>query len=210
VKVSIFSENRYPDWKPDEKKFSKIAEKILKFYLADAEVLKKSCLNGFELVMVPSRTLPSLREVITTKQSHSSDDDGIASSLNAPRNDGSVQEEINKISFDILYCDSAKTLEINKEYRNKDYPADIITFAIFADSSEKFVLDGEINLGEIIIALDKVTEEAANKGVSPEEELSFLISHGILHLLGFDHETEEDYNYIIGLQNLVIEDLGNE
>ena len=40
------------------------------------------------------------------------------------------------ISFDFLYCDSAKTHEINREYRNKDYPADIITFAIFADSDE--------------------------------------------------------------------------
>lgn len=94
-----------------------------------------------------------------------------------------------------------KTHEINREYRNKDYPADIITFAIFADSDEKFVFDGEINLGEVIIALDKVIEEAEKKGVTKEYELSFLISHGILHLLGFDHQTEEDYNFIMELQN---------
>lgn len=105
------------------------------------------------------------------------------------------------VSFDFLYCDSVKTHEINREYRNKDYPADIITFAIFADSEEKFVFDGEINLGEVIIALDKVMEEADKKGVTKEYELSFLISHGILHLLGFDHQTEEDYNFVIDLQN---------
>lgn len=105
------------------------------------------------------------------------------------------------ISFDFLYCDSVKTHEINREYRNKDYPADIITFAIFADSDEKFIFDGEINLGEVIIALDKVIEEATKKGVTKEYELSFLISHGILHLLGFDHQTEEDYNFIMELQN---------
>ena len=64
--------------------------------------------------------------------------------------------DFNTISFDFLYCDSLKTHEINREYREKDYPADIITFAIFADSEEKFVFDGEINLGEVIIALDKV------------------------------------------------------
>ena len=102
--------------------------------------------------------------------------------------------DFNTISFDFLYCDSIKTHEINREYRNKDYPADIITFAIFADSEDKFVFDGEINLGEVIIALDKVIEEADKKSVSKEYELSFLISHGILHLLGFDHQTEEDYN----------------
>ena len=109
--------------------------------------------------------------------------------------------EYKSISFDILYCDSKKTHEINREYRNKDYPADIITFAIFADSEEKFIFDGEINLGEVIIALDKVMEEAEKKESKKEYELSFLISHGILHLLGFDHQTEEDYNFIIDLQN---------
>ncbi len=108
--------------------------------------------------------------------------------------------DFNTITFDILYTDSEKTHEINREYRKKDYPADIITFAIFADSEEKFVFDGEINLGEIVIALDKVEEEAAKKGTTFDNELSFLISHGILHLLGFDHQTEEDYNFIMELQ----------
>ena len=49
--------------------------------------------------------------------------------------------EYDTISFDFLYCDSKKTHEINREYREKDYPADIITFAIFADSEEKFIFD---------------------------------------------------------------------
>lgn len=112
------------------------------------------------------------------------------------------------ISFDFLYCDSVKTHEINREYRNKDYPADIITFAIFADSEEKFIFDGEINLGEVMIALDKVIEEAEKRGVTKEHELAFLISHGILHLLGFDHQTEEDYNFVIDLQNKALESIG--
>ena len=111
------------------------------------------------------------------------------------------------ISFDFLYCNSIKTHEINREYRNKDYPADIITFAIFADSGEKFIFDGEINLGEVIIALDKVIEEADKKGVTREFELSFLISHGILHLLGFDHQSEDDYNFVIDLQNKALESI---
>ena len=108
--------------------------------------------------------------------------------------------EYKTVSFDFVYCDSKKTHEINREYRNKDYSADIITFAIFADSEEKFIFDGEINLGEVIIALDKVIEEAEKKGTTKEHELAFLISHGILHLLGFDHQTEEEYNFIVNAQ----------
>ncbi len=115
--------------------------------------------------------------------------------------------EYSTISFDFLYCDSEKTHQINREYRNKDYPADIITFAIFADSEEKFIFDKEINLGEVIIALDKVKEEADKKGTSFDYELTFLISHGIMHLLGFDHKTEEDYNFVIGMQNKALERL---
>ena len=114
------------------------------------------------------------------------------------------------ITLDIVFCDSEKTHELNKEYRDKDYPADIITFAIFADTAEdeRFIFDGEINLGEVIIALDKVKEEALKKSVTPDYELTFLISHGILHLLGFDHQTEEDYNFIIELQNKALESIG--
>ena len=109
--------------------------------------------------------------------------------------------EYDTVTFDILYCSSEKTHELNREYRSKDYPADIITFAIFADDENKFIFDGEVNLGEFIIALDKVEEESIKKGCTFEEELYFLISHGITHLLGFDHQTEEDYNFVVGLQN---------
>lgn len=116
--------------------------------------------------------------------------------------------DYNTISFDFLFCNGEKTHQINKEYRDKDYVADIITFAIFADSEDKFIFDGEINLGEVIIALDKVMEEAEKKNVSREYELVFLISHGILHLLGFDHQTEEDYNFVINLQNKALGSLG--
>ena len=114
-----------------------------------------------------------------------------------------ADKEFDSITLDIVFCDSQKTHELNKEYREKDYPADIITFAIFADDENSFIFDGDVNLGEIIIALDKV-EEGANKDISKsenkEQELFFLISHGLMHLLGFDHQTEEEYNFVIAEQ----------
>ena len=119
--------------------------------------------------------------------------------------------EFDTLTFDILFCDSEKTHQINKEYRDKDYPADIITFAIFADDDAKFILDDDINLGEIIIALDKVEEEANKQNVTDEYELYFLIAHGILHLLGFDHQSEEDYNFVVDTQKKALEyALGNK
>jgi len=89
---------------------------------------------------------------------------------------------------------------LNRDYRDKDKPADIITFAIFADDDTRFVFDGDINLGEIVIALDKVIE-GVNRDISfsenKEQELYFLISHGLMHLLGFDHQSEDEYNFVI-------------
>ena len=107
-----------------------------------------------------------------------------------------------------MFTDSEKTHELNREYREKDYPADIITFAIFADDENSFIFDGDINLGEIIIALDKV-KEGVNRDISHSEnwkqEMYFLISHGLMHLLGFDHRDEEEYNFVINQQRKALE-----
>ena len=119
-------------------------------------------------------------------------------------------KEYDSITLDIVFCDSNKTQELNRDYRNKDYSADIITFAVFADSpdEEKFVLDMEINLGEVIIGLDRVIDEAEKKGVTKEVELLFLISHGIMHLLGFDHQTQEDFDFVVAHQKKALESIG--
>ena len=114
------------------------------------------------------------------------------------------------ITLDIVFCDSEKTHELNREYRDKDKPADIITFAIFADDENRFVFDGDINLGEIVIALDKVID-GVNRDVShsknKEQELYFLISHGLMHLLGFDHRDESEYNFVIEEQRKALESI---
>jgi len=109
----------------------------------------------------------------------------------------------NSVNFDIVLTDNGEIHRINKEYRKKDSPTDVITFAIFADSpeDEKFTFDGEVYLGEIIVSLDKIEEQSKDNKVTFESELYYIISHGILHLLGFDHQTEEDYNFMVENQN---------
>ena len=100
-----------------------------------------------------------------------------------------------------------KIHEINRDYREKDKPTDVITFALFADSDEeeRFIFDDEINLGEILISLDKTQEQAQSNDHSFSEELFFLISHGIMHLLGFDHMSEKELEYMLDQQQKSME-----
>lgn len=107
------------------------------------------------------------------------------------------------VSFDIVLTDNDEMHRINKEYRQKDKPTDVITFAMFADSpeNERYILDGDVNLGEIIVSLDKIEEQSKDNNISFLEELYYIISHGILHLLGFDHQTDEDYKFMVNYQN---------
>ena len=111
--------------------------------------------------------------------------------------------KFSSICFDIVLTNDSEIHRINKEYRQKDTPTDVITFAIFADSyeDERFILDEEINLGEIIISLDRIKEQANENDVAFDDELYYIISHGVLHLLGFDHLSQDDYNFMVNYQN---------
>ena len=121
-----------------------------------------------------------------------------------------LKDEFDDVFFDITFTDAKQTHELNKTYREKDYPADIITFALFADSEDKIIVERSVMLGDIIIALDKVQQMAQEESKTFEWELKFLIAHGILHLLGFDHRDEEEYNFVVKHQNLAIEELNDE
>ncbi len=106
------------------------------------------------------------------------------------------------LGFDIVFCDDEEIKKINAQYRKKNKPTDIITFALFADSQTPFIFNGEINLGEIIISYPAAQKQARN---GLEAEIITLITHGILHLLGFDHKNKMDYNFIVGIQNRIVE-----
>ena len=115
--------------------------------------------------------------------------------------------------FDTVLFDDEKIHEINREYRQKDAPTDVITFAIFADSpiEERFVFDNEINLGEILISLDRTKAQAidnSHQRQTFEAELYFLLAHGILHLLGYDHQDEDSLRRMWDIQQEMIKGAG--
>ena len=93
---------------------------------------------------------------------------------------------------------------INREYRNVDRPTDVISFAFQDEESEKELKGGPISLGEIIISYEKAEEQAKEYGHSLLREMSFLFTHGMLHLLGYDHMKKEDEVVMFRLQDEIL------
>lgn len=90
----------------------------------------------------------------------------------------------------ILLTDNKRIQIINAEYRNKDAPTDVISFAYH--ETEDFNIGPYDTLGDIIISLERVEEQASEYNHSFEREFYYVLTHGILHILGYDHIDEED------------------
>ncbi len=99
----------------------------------------------------------------------------------------------------VTFTDNEKIHRLNKEHRNKDCATDVLSFPLFEkDQLPESASDGEyVPVGDVVISLEKASEQAQNFGHSFEREIAFLTVHSILHLLGYDHEvSEEDEKYM--------------
>ena len=97
-----------------------------------------------------------------------------------------VFDEIKDKDFAIAFVDDETIRQLNKDYRNKDYVTDVLSFE---NDTEDFEND-EDYLGDIVISADQARKQASENEISFELELQQLILHGILHLCGYDHETD--------------------
>ena len=96
----------------------------------------------------------------------------------------------------LAFTDSETVQRLNRDYRDVDEPTDVLAFYMLpqkeADSSFALPPDNVLHLGEVIISYPQAAEQAREQGHSIERELALLIIHGILHLLGYDHEEPEE------------------
>ena len=111
--------------------------------------------------------------------------------------------ELDKCEFNIIIVDNKKIHEINKEYRNVDRETDVISFAMEDNMYVKYE-DFRL-LGYIYISLDKCYQQALEYEHSRVREICFLATHGVLHLLGYDHMNKEDEDKMFSLQNELLD-----
>ena len=124
-------------------------------------------------------------------------------------------------SVSLTLTDSINIHELNRQFRNVDAPTDVLSFPMldFATPADFSGIDeedpdcfdpetGELNLGDIVINLERVIQQAADYGHSERREFAFLIVHSMLHLLGFDHETPPEEKEMFSLQEEILNTLG--
>ena len=117
-----------------------------------------------------------------------------------------------KLIMTITFTTPEEIRKINKKYRKIDRATDVLSFPMF----EKAELDEKIKnkdflyedvLGDVIISIDKVKEQAEEYGHSFERELSYMLVHGFYHLMGYDHIEEEDKKIMRPKEEKVLEQL---
>ena len=89
----------------------------------------------------------------------------------------------------ILLCDDATIHALNRDYRGKDRPTDVLAFAM--SEGEGGGLHPDL-LGDVVISLETAARQASERRKTIASEVDFLLAHGLLHLLGYDHQTDEE------------------
>lgn len=117
----------------------------------------------------------------------------------------------NGSELSVTFVTNDRIQEINREYRDKNRPTDVISFAMEELGEGEIPLIGADMprvLGDIIISVAKTKEQAAEYGHSFRRELGFLAVHGFLHLLGYDHEEEAEEKKMFARQKELLDEFG--
>ncbi|TYS87675.1 rRNA maturation RNase YbeY [Rossellomorea aquimaris] len=122
------------------------------------------------------------------------------------------EEEVEDDSeVSVTFVTNERIQEINREYRHKDQPTDVISFALEElGEDEVEIVGGQIPrvLGDIIISIERAKEQAEEYNHSFSRELGFLALHGFLHLLGYDHMEEMDEKKMFQRQKDILNEYG--
>ena len=124
------------------------------------------------------------------------------------------------VCVNLVITDNEEIKRVNTEFRSIGAPTDVLSFPqveyespvdfSWAEAHERDCFDpdtGELLLGDIVISLDKVKEQAEKYGHGVRREYAFLIAHSMLHLLGYDHMTEDEAKDMETRQSAVLEHL---
>ena len=109
-----------------------------------------------------------------------------------------------RFQYSVILVNKEAIREINRMYRKLDTETDVISFASL-DTLSIQVKESSLELGDIFINVDAIRSQAKEYGHSLKREFSFLVAHGLLHLLGYDHMTKQDEVTMFKLQEDILD-----
>ena len=129
--------------------------------------------------------------------------------MNRAANLCAEEEELDpvRLSLSVSFVDKDEIHSLNRQYRGVDSVTDVLSFPQF-DSFEYLTDWGEVSLGDVVICREKAQEQAEEFGHSYDRELIYLFVHSVFHLLGYDHETDEDKAEMRAKEEKVMSSLG--
>ncbi len=107
-------------------------------------------------------------------------------------------------TINIAYITDEEMQTLNREYREKDQTTDVLSFHYF---DEFALVKGEEVAGEIVMSVSKIASQAEEHGHSAEDETYILILHWLLHILGYDHESDDEYEVMWKYEKKIRESL---
>jgi len=111
----------------------------------------------------------------------------------------------------VRLTDDAEVHALNRQYRQKDKPTNVLSFPMVQDDLLETLADsddGEVLLGDIILARGVCEREAAEKGVTTQEHATHLIVHGTLHIVGYDHIADDEAEAMEDIERAALSQLG--
>ncbi|GAB4236442.1 MAG: rRNA maturation RNase YbeY [Stanieria sp.] len=115
----------------------------------------------------------------------------------------------NSYELSLRFTGDREIHELNQQYRQKDQPTDVLAFAALEVDLPKLAeLNDPLYLGDIVISVDTAFKQAQSQGHSLTIELAWLVSHGLLHLLGWDHPDEQSLEQMLNEQAKLLRFVG--
>tara|TARA_Y100001968_G_scaffold315781_1_gene342773 strand:+ start:2483 stop:3037 length:555 start_codon:yes stop_codon:yes gene_type:complete len=118
-----------------------------------------------------------------------------ASDLQCPE----IVRQTTQVSIGLKFVDDLTMIELNKKWFSKEYPTDVLSFPMI-DSVTYVPLKQCIELGDIIVSVPTAQRQAIDYGNDLAREMRWLVSHGLLHLLGWDHPDEKSLHEMLSIQ----------
>lgn len=125
----------------------------------------------------------------------------LAKYISAALNHVDVAENLpTDVEVSVVLTNDEEIQVLNRQYRGKDKPTNVLSFPQEAEISDMRDLDTCVLLGDIVLSIDTIQREVAQQQKLMHHHLAHLIIHGTLHLVGYDHESDEDADIMEGLE----------